>query len=92
MKRKKYKDKETAMLDFFKKTYKKEKKKIYKKEKKIEENVQILFIDNNKRNNILNKIKIENIEYYIDWNNNLIDIENHEYIGYLDKGIIINFL
>tara|TARA_B110001454_G_C12719968_1_gene434263 strand:+ start:3009 stop:3533 length:525 start_codon:yes stop_codon:yes gene_type:complete len=89
--RKEYKDKATAMLDFFKKTYKKEKKKIYKKEKKIEENVQILFIDNNKRNNILNKIKIENIEYYIDWNNNLIDIENHEYIGYLDKGIIINF-
>ena len=79
------------MLDFFKKTYKKEKKKICKKEKKIEEDVRILFIDKNKRNNILKKIKIENIEYYIDWNNNLIDIENHEYIGHLDGGRIINF-
>ena len=88
--RKEYKDKAKAMLDFFKKTYKKEKKQISKKEKKIEEDVQILFI-NNKRNNILDKIKIENIEYYIDWNNNLIDIENHEYIGYLDDGLIINF-
>ena len=88
--RKEYKDKAKAMLYFFKKTYKKEKKQIYKKEKKIEEDVQILFV-NNKRNNILDKIKIENIEYYIDWNNNLIDIENHEYIGYLDGGRIINF-
>ena len=36
------------------------------------------------------KIKIKNVEYYIDWNNNLIDINKHEYIGYL-KGDIINF-
>ena len=86
--RKKYTDLAISMLDFFKKTYKKKNpnpkpkeiiKKIFKtEEKKI-------------KNNILNKIKIENIEYYIDWNNNLIYIENHEYIGYLDEGQIINF-
>jgi tRNA G10 N-methylase Trm11 len=86
-----YKIKAKEMLEYFKKNYQNSKK-IKKKEKEKEKNKmkkedeKILF--NKKRNNILKKIKIENVEYYIDCNNNLIDIVKEDYIGYLNDGII----
>jgi len=75
------------MLNYFKENKKK------KKTKEIKATVQKeikgeLFKKDNLRNNILKKINIKDIEYYIDWNNNLIDINNHEYIGFLMGDII----
>ena len=85
--KKKYKIKAKLMLDYFKENFKKQKP----KEKQKLEKIPILeksFNEEKIRNDILKKIKIKDIEYYIDWNNNLIDINNHEYIGYLIGEII----
>ena len=92
--KKKYKNDAKSMLDYFKENYKKKKPKEIMRQAKAMEQKEItkekLFKKDNLRNNILKKIKIKDIEYYIDWNNNLIDINKHEYIGYL-KGDIIDF-
>jgi len=87
--KKKYKIKAKLMLKYFKENFKKEKPKEKKKIEKIKKK-EISFNKKKIRNDILNKIKIKDVEYYIDWNNNLIDIDKHEYIGYLE-GDIINF-
>jgi len=83
-----YKIKAKEMLEYFKENYQKSKKKEKKKIKKEEKEEKILFNKKININNILKKIKIENVEYYIDCNNNLIDIEKEDYIGYLNDGII----
>jgi hypothetical protein len=82
-----YKIKAKEMLEYFKKNYQNLKKR-KKKEKIKKEDEEILFNKKRNINNILKKIKIENVEYYIDCNNNLIDIEKEDYIGYLNDGII----
>jgi hypothetical protein len=90
--KKKYKIKAEKMLKYFKENYQNEKKnKIkIKIKKEVKEDKKIIF--HSKRNNILKKIKINNIEYYIDCYKNLIDINKHKYIGYLDNSSsIIHF-
>jgi len=88
--KKKYKIKAKLMLDYFKENFKKQKI----NEKKEIQNIQKkekIYNKNKIRNNILNKIKIKDTEYYIDWNNNLIDINKYEYIGYLEGDTILSF-
>jgi len=85
--KKRYKDDAKSMLDYFKENYKKKKPKEIK-ETEITKETEKLFKKDNLRNNILKKIKIKDVEYYIDWNNNLIDINNHEYVGHLLGDII----
>jgi len=86
----KYGIKAKEMLEYFKKNFKKEKPIPVPKKKKIKLNNKILYVNKINSNNILEKIEINNIEYYIDCNKNLIDIENEVYLGYLD-GETINF-
>jgi uncharacterized protein (DUF1499 family) len=85
--KKKYKYRAKLMLKYFKENFKKQKPKEKKKIEKIKKKEKTL-LNKKIRNNILNKIKIKDIEYYIDWNNNLIDINNHEYIGFLEDEIV----
>tara|TARA_B110000285_G_C15113975_1_gene612903 strand:+ start:515 stop:1048 length:534 start_codon:yes stop_codon:yes gene_type:complete len=89
--KKKYGIRAKEMLEYFKKNFKKEKpilKKKTKNPKKVK-NV-ISYVNQVKINNILEKIEKDNIEYYIDCNKNIIDIENEVYLGYLD-GETIHF-
>jgi adenylyl- and sulfurtransferase ThiI len=76
------------MLKYYNENIKKHKpkKKIEKKiEKKKIEKILIKYNNNNEIDNKLKKITIKEIEYYIDINQNLIDIKKHKYIGYIDK-------
>ena len=89
--KKQYGIKAKEMLDYFKTNFKKEKPIFEKKIKKIQTNNHVKsYVNKVESNNILEKIEIDNIEYYIDCNKNIIDIENEVYLGYLD-GETINF-
>jgi hypothetical protein len=87
-KKKLYGIKAKKMLEYFKKNFKKEKPLIVKKRKNKKTIKKETYINTIKYNNVLEKYEIDNIEYYIDCNKNLISIENEVYIGYLDGEIV----